>query len=318
MKHLVIRMTSFLLSVSVILSLFAVNVSAADDEENGKDITDYILGDVDSDGRVTAMDARLTLRVVAGLDRLLSINFSAADYNKDGQLNASDARYILRHAAGLDPFATPKPEPAKSRLIRITPICQLPDFPAGCESVAAVMNLNYLGFNVTTEQFIESYLPIGVAPYKVDEVWYGSDPDEAFLGDPASEDGWGIWAKGLTLALNRYLDTQEKPASVTYTYDETLDSLCEKYVYNDIPVLVWVTAGMEQPRVNKTITVIGTNETYTWISPNHCMLLVGFDETGYYFNDPLTGKLEKYAKDVSVDAFTGNGYQAVIIQTEIN
>ena len=318
MKHFVMRLISFLLSVAVVLSVFAVNVYAADDEENINDATDYILGDVDSDGRVTAMDARLTLRVVAGLDRLMSINFSAADYNKDGQLNASDARYILRHAAGLDPFATPKPEPPKSRLIRITPIGQYPDYPTGCESVAAVMNLNYLGFNVTTSEFIDSYLPIGVAPYKLNDIWFSSDPNEAFLGDPASESGWGIWAKGLTIAINRYLDNQEKAATVTCTYSETLESLCQKYVYNDIPVLVWVTAGMEAPRENISPVIIGTNKTFTWISPNHCMLLVGFDETGYYFNDPITGKLEKYAKDVSDGAFAGNGSQAVIIQTEIN
>ena len=301
--------------VLIIGTMYSFSAYAEDVTESDENVApEFILGDADCNGKVNASDARIVLRVSAGLSKLTDIDFLRADYNEDWIITAADARYILRVSAGLDPFE--KPAPAKSKLIKITPVGQLPDFPAGCESVAAVMNLNYYGFNVTSSQFIESFLPIGVAPYKVGDVWYGSDPDEAFLGDPSSEDGWGIWAKGLTFAINRYLDGQEKAATVNYTYDETLESLCGKYVCNDIPVLVWVTAGMEPPRVNKTITVIGTDKTYTWISPNHCMLLVGFDETGYYFNDPLTGKLEKYTKEASDAAFKGNGSQSVIIKAD--
>lgn len=273
---------------------------------------EFLLGDVNSDGFVKANDARLTLRVVAGLDKLKSIHFYAADYNQDGQLTAADARYILRVSAGLDPFAPSQPE--KTKLIKADLICQFPDYPVGCEIVAAVMNLRYLGFNISVDKFIESYLPIGIPPTKLEDVWYSSDPNESFLGDPASDKGWGIWAKGMETAINRYLDTQDVAATVTCTYSETLESLCENYVYKGTPVLVWVTVGMETPRENISPIILGTEDkTFTWISPNHCMLLVGFDRTGYYFNDPTTGKLEKYTKDASNAAFVGNGSQALII-----
>lgn len=320
------RMTGIFVIILSLIMVFFVSAYAEEttDAENGNQ-SGFILGDVDSNSKVTAADARLALRVSSKLTKPEVINCDAADYNRDSKVTAADARLILRVAAGLDPFAPlkprpepkpepePEPEPVKSKLIKITPVCQYPDFPAGCESVAAVMNLKYLGFNISNQKFIDSYLPIGVAPYKVGNKWYSSDPNESFLGDPASESGWGIWAKGLHKAISRYLDTQTKKASVSYTYSETLDSLCEKYIVNDIPVLVWVTASMKTPYKNITANIIGTNKTFTWISPNHCMLLVGFDETGYYFNDPITGKCEKYSKSASNTAFLGNGSQAVII-----
>ena len=320
----IISIFAFVLSVVMLFS-----VSAFAEEVTGEDpgnTPEFVLGDANGDGKVSAADARMVLRFSAKLIKSEEINLTSADYNADGKISSSDARYILRHSAGLDPFAKPEPrpepepepqpEPVKSKLIKITPVCQYPEYPAGCESVAAVMNLNYLGFNITTRRFIDSFLPIGVAPYKVDGVWYSSNPNESFLGDPASDKGWGIWAKGLNTAIQRYLDTQTKNATVSYTYSETLSSLCEKYIVNDTPVLVWVTAYMKAPYKNVSPIIIGTNKTFTWISPNHCMLLVGFDETGYYFNDPITGKCEKYSKEASDIAFKGNGSQAVIISVK--
>lgn len=322
-KRKIITFFAFLLSFII---LFNVSAFAEESTDGGSDYPpEFILGDANGSGNISAADARIVLRVAAKLTKITDINYLCADYDKNGKIAAADARYILRLSAGLDPFAKPapvpkpepapvtKPEPIKSKLIKITPVCQYPDYPAGCESVAAVMNLNYLGFNITNKKFIDGFLPIGVAPYKINNKWYSSDPNESFLGDPASEKGWGIWAKGLNTAIQRYLDTQSKNATVSYTYSETLGSLCEKYILNDIPVLVWVTANMKEPYENISPTIIGTNKTFTWISPNHCMLLVGFDETGYYFNDPITGKCEKYSKDASDTAFKGNGSQAVVV-----
>lgn len=76
-----------------------------------------ISGDVNCDGIITALDARKTLRVSAGLEELpfeqnfvgspdsIGIAFSAnisavaADFNRTGDITAADARLILRAAA---------------------------------------------------------------------------------------------------------------------------------------------------------------------------------------------------------------------------
>lgn len=68
----------------------------------------YLLGDVNLDGKVTAADARLALRIAARLEdypAASSVVFKNADVNGDGVINATDARIILRVTAGLATFA---------------------------------------------------------------------------------------------------------------------------------------------------------------------------------------------------------------------
>ena len=60
------------------------------------------LGDVNFDGKIKAADARLALRIAAGIDTPTEEEFIAADVNADGFVKAGDARLILRVSAGLD------------------------------------------------------------------------------------------------------------------------------------------------------------------------------------------------------------------------
>jgi hypothetical protein len=57
-----------------------------------------VYGELNGDGRVTAADATLVLRVAAGLIDL-SEKAEAADVNDDGRITAVDATLILRRAA---------------------------------------------------------------------------------------------------------------------------------------------------------------------------------------------------------------------------
>lgn len=59
-------------------------------------------GDVNADGKVTAVDARYALQVASGTRTLWDdIDKAFADANKDGQITAVDARYILQAATGV-------------------------------------------------------------------------------------------------------------------------------------------------------------------------------------------------------------------------
>ena len=302
-----------LIFLSVILLLCGITAYAEEttDTESPKNSA-FILGDVNSSGNVNAADARLVYRFSSKIDR--AINMKAADYNNDKIIDDSDAMCILCLAAGIEFVVETVIPDVESKLIEIPVICQFPDYPSGCESVSTVMNLNYLGYDITIDEFINNYLPKGSAPYRKKNVWHSDDPDKVFLGDPTSSFGWGIWAKGLYSAVREYMADQKKSMLVTYTYYETLESLCDKYIKKDIPVIVWVTVGMQNTYERLNAVIDGINKKYTWISPNHCMLLVGFDSSYYYFNDPTTGKVEKYGKEEAQNAFSGNGSQAVIIK----
>ena len=50
-----------------------------------------------------------------------------------------------------------------------------------------------------------------------------------------------------------------------------------------------------------------------WIIPEHCLLLVGYDDEHYIFNDPLRNKNTYYRKSAVEIAYAGLGSQAITI-----
>ncbi len=65
-------------------------------------VLEMMPGDLDNDGKVTAIDARKVLRFSAGLETLSEGQKIASDVNKDGKINAIDARAVLRCSANLE------------------------------------------------------------------------------------------------------------------------------------------------------------------------------------------------------------------------
>ena len=64
----------------------------------------YMTGDANGDGKITAADARIALRISAKVDSLETYNLTVAvlDVTGDGKLTAADARKILRIAAKIE------------------------------------------------------------------------------------------------------------------------------------------------------------------------------------------------------------------------
>ena len=63
-----------------------------------------LLGDADTDGAVTAADARIALRLSVGLDNITENLIKICDTDADGRVTAADARIILRVSVGLSSF----------------------------------------------------------------------------------------------------------------------------------------------------------------------------------------------------------------------
>lgn len=206
----------------------------------------------------------------------------------------------------------------KSFLLDVPFIDQRESWPTGCESVSAVMVLQYFGAEITVDEFIDGYLPLGDAPWENEEgILVGCDPRLAFSGDPRTEGGWGCYAPVICSSLERLLE--ERPGLrfvVEAPEGLSLEKLCETYVGAGTPVLVWATVGMEPLQSDVTVILEETGEEFTWLYPMHCLLLVGWDETGYYFNDPMAGKQAYYAKTDAERAYEGMGSQAVVLAPE--
>ena len=67
---------------------------------------DYLPGDVDNDGLITAADARLILRYAVQLESYTpdSAAYAACDVNGDGMITSEDARMLMRVSIGLEDF----------------------------------------------------------------------------------------------------------------------------------------------------------------------------------------------------------------------
>ncbi|MCD7865243.1 MAG: dockerin type I domain-containing protein [Clostridiales bacterium] len=63
---------------------------------------EYVLGDVDGDGSVTAYDVTWLARYIAGVELDFDIDSLASDINVDGSVTAQDLTLLARYIAGLD------------------------------------------------------------------------------------------------------------------------------------------------------------------------------------------------------------------------
>ena len=194
-------------------------------------------------------------------------------------------------------------------------IDQREKYPTGCESVTAVMALRHAGVDITVEEFIDGYLVRSPEPAPDSAgVYHSSHPREAFLGDPYSEDGWGCYAPVIQKAVGELLAQRQSSRQVRDLSGKTLEDLCRDYIDKGVPVMVWATMWMSPAQHGMELVADGTGERFDWITPEHCLLLVGEDEANYYFNDPLEGKAVPYPKAQTEAAYAALGAQALAIE----
>lgn len=174
------------------------------------------------------------------------------------------------------------------------------NIPTGCEAVSAVMVLNYYGVDITPEEFINAYLPKEQF-YYIGNTLYGPNPEEKFAGDPFKKSSLGCYPPVIVQAIeNMKADGYEGSLDITANIlqEKSLDTICEEYIKKQIPVLLWVTMDMCEPREGFRY-VLEDGTEYTWTAGEHCMVLCGFDEEYYYLKDPLAeGKTVKYKKEL--------------------
>ena len=90
--------------LAVILAFSCVLMACAEDELSWEEIKmGGKRGDINADGKITAVDALMVLKYVAGSEELSEMRVLRADMNKDSNVTAIDARWILQTAAGLTP-----------------------------------------------------------------------------------------------------------------------------------------------------------------------------------------------------------------------
>ena len=237
-----------------------------------------------------------------------------AKYNLDGTLDDSayyagingknisgiEVRIFEENNANIPD--TPQTPSGQSKIIDAPFISQNPNYPTGCESVSTVMALQYAGVNISVDKFIDNYL------YKTGVVF---DPNESFGGDPRGS-GYGCYSPVIKKALDKCFTVEGlSNYSATELKNVSLQQLCTDYIDKDIPVILWATMGMDTPKNGNRWYYNG--KLIQWIIPEHCLLLVGYDDEHYIFNDPLRSKQTYYRKSAVGIAYAGLFKQAVVI-----
>ena len=181
------------------------------------------------------------------------------------------------------------------KIIQVPYIDQSVKYPTGCESVSTVMLLQYLGYDISVDEFIADYLEMKAFEEREGQL-FGADPNLYFCGSPYDKDSFGCYAPVICKALEKAIGDKYETRNETNT---SVDELIRKYIDADMPVIFWACINMREPIVGPEWKLFDSEEVFTWISNEHCMLLVGYDEEGYYFNDPHENRgLIRYEKEL--------------------
>ena len=174
--------------------------------------------------------------------------------------------------------ATDAPEEDGSDTVRldVQNILQNPELPNGCEITAATIVLNYLGFPVDKVTMASQYLP------QQAEYW-ATDPDVAFMGNPAYLLAYYCNPGPVVQAVNAYLDDQGSAYRAVDISGTPAEELYD-WVAEGAPVVVWTTRGCTAPTYSTNFMMADGSLPY---SNSHSVVLTGYDSEGCYVADPM-------------------------------
>lgn len=186
-------------------------------------------------------------------------------------------------------------------LLDIPVVRQYPQLPTGCESVALTMALKYMGFELEKTTIAKDYL-----------VRSGFNYGGGYVGNPFSENGAGIFAPGLALTANIYLQEQGAEWEAKDISGVPFEKLYE-YVAAGYPVVLWTTMYFGTPEFSGESCQYG-GRTFYWYNNEHCVVLGGYDleKERVTIYDPLQGKVTVKAKTIQ-NIYEKTGANALVI-----
>lgn len=195
-------------------------------------------------------------------------------------------------------------------------INQQAEYPTGCESVSAVMLLQARGVDISVESFIDEYLPLGSVPEEgADGRIYGGDPSVVFLGSPYDGDAYGCYRPVIQKAMEEVLQDRGCSLTVQAPQVSSLSQVCDLTLEKGIPAVIWVTSGMRDSFQGQT-WILPDGSEFTWIAPEHCVVLIGEDEKYYYVHDPQAGADVPYRKEDCERAFEALSCQVLYLEEQ--
>ncbi len=185
--------------------------------------------------------------------------------------------------------------------------------PTGCELVSAKMVMEYYGVTPSIDDIVKS--TFSKYTYMADGKNYGYHPNDAFIGSPWDETSFGCFPPVMSNMMNKFLPAGKTAEPLE---GESLETLAKTYLPTNTPVMVWATMYMKE-----TYGAIGwylldsngnrTDEWYFWPAREHCLVLVGYDENNYYFNDPMQKANVSWPRELVEQRYEDMGSRALVV-----
>lgn len=243
-------------------------------------------GDVNLDGAFNISDVVILQKWLLAVPDIALADSYAADFNDDSKIDVFDLCLMKK---ALDAQSDIEPS-VNVKQIDVANILQNPELPTGCESVSLTILLNHIGFSVDKMTLVRDYLP-KLDFYWYNGVYYGADFRTTFAGNPESANSYGCYAPCITTTANNYFSDNELKSMAYDITGMDFDGLLNDYVYNDIPVLIWITSSNLHETMPTSIWTTPAGEKVQWLAYEHCVVLTGYDKDKslVYISDPLIG-----------------------------
>ena len=191
------------------------------------------------------------------------------------------------------------------RITNFPTVNQFPNYPNGCEIAALYLLLKYYNVNVTLEQLANN-LDKGPAPFKIDGIYFGSDPEYKFVGDPrkTNKQGYGVYQKPIAKLANMY-----KGGIIDYTGHD-LDSVL-KIVKSGRPVQVWASINLKETTICQSWIDVDSGKKIDWRCNLHSMVIVGYTYNDVIVSDPYTGTIRSFSKTLFEKIYNNYGKRAL-------
>lgn len=201
--------------------------------------------------------------------------------------------------------------PGSEHTRTVTLIYQKPELPNGCEITSLAMLLAWAGYPIDKVELSNNYLPMQEFSQS-NGARLGPDPNQAFVGDPSSPNGWYCFEGPILEAANTYLFDQRSRFRAFLLSGLTQEEL-ERCLDDGIPLAVWVTLRYAAPRYSSSFRwYLPDGTRYTPYVNLHCVVLSGWNGENYQIADPLYG-WQTISPGAFWNIFSAMGYRAVAV-----
>lgn len=191
-------------------------------------------------------------------------------------------------------------------------IAQKPELYNGCEVTSLTMLLNFKGVKVDKLTLVKDMKKdkTPMVKGKNGKIISWGNPDYGFVGDVTGKNGPGysINPNALLPLAENYYEGQAMDLT-----NCTLEDL-QLYLMMKSPVVVWVTCSMNVPN-NFVIWKDGQGLPVKATFSQHAVVLTGYDENYFYYNDPLSKtKNAKISKEQFSKVWNAMGKKALSVR----